>query len=122
MGFLDKILGKTGKSIKEYEELDLSQYEIDIPEETERFIKVAEVTSVTDAAEIRRQIYDGNIVIADIALLKHDKLMLDRLLKDLKQLANDINGDIVGLGENYVIITPTGIKIDRNKIRGIRKS
>ena len=121
MGILDKFLGKSERSIKKYEELDLTQYEVEVPEEAEKFIKVAEVTSITDAAEIRKQIYDGNIIIADVALLKHDKLMLDRLLKDLKQLADDINGDIVGLGENYIIITPTGIKIDRNKIGGIRK-
>ncbi|MEM3146556.1 MAG: cell division protein SepF [Archaeoglobaceae archaeon] len=45
---------------------------------------------------------------------------MDRILKDLKQLVDEINGDIVGLGEDYVVITPTGVKVDRNKIRGSR--
>ena len=121
MGLFDKLLGKTERSVKEYEELDLSQYEVELPEGAERYIKVAEVTSITDASEIRRQIYEGNIIIADITLIKHDRLTIERLIKDLKQLASDINGDIVALGENYVIVTPTGIKIDRNKIRGVRR-
>ncbi|MCD6493842.1 MAG: cell division protein SepF [Archaeoglobaceae archaeon] len=119
MGIIDKILGKSDKiSVEEYEELDLGEYETEIVE-GETFVKVAEVTGLGEVPEIRRQIYEGNIVIADIAFIKHDKLTLDRILKDLKQLADDIGGDIVGLGEDYVIITPTGIKIDRNKIRGV---
>ena len=119
MGIIDKILGKSDKiSVEEYEELDLGEYEAEIVE-GETFVKVAEVTGLGEVPEIRRQIYEGNIVIADIAFIKHDKLTLDRILKDLKQLADDIGGDIVGLGEDYVIITPTGIKIDRNKIRGV---
>jgi hypothetical protein len=122
MGLMDKLLGKSERlSVEDYEELDLGEYESEIVEEAETLIKVAEITGLNEVPEIRRQIYEGNIVVADIAFLRHDKLTLDRILKDLKQLAEDINGDIVGLGEDYVIITPTGIRVDRNKIRGIRK-
>ena len=122
MGFMDKLLGKSERlSVEEYEELDLGEYESEIVEEAETLIKVAEVTGLNEVPEIRRQIYEGNIVIADIAFLRHDKLTLDRILKDLRQLAEDVNGDIVGLGEDYVVITPTGIRVDRNKIRGIKK-
>ena len=122
MGIMDKLLGKSERlSVEEYEELDLGEYESEIVEEAETLIKVAEVTGLNEVPEIRRQIYDGNIVIADIAFLRHDKLTLDRILKDLKQLAEDVNGDIVGLGEDYVVVTPTGIRVDRNKIRGIKK-
>ncbi len=122
MGFMDKLLGKSERlSVEEYEELDLGEYESEIVEEAETLIKVAEVTGLNEVPEIRRQIYEGNIVIADIAFLRHDKLTLDRILKDLRQLAEDVNGDIVGLGEDYVVVTPTGIRVDRNKIRGVKK-
>lgn len=122
MGIMDKLLGKSERlSVEEYEELDLGEYEAEIVEEAEILIKVAEVTGLNEVPEIRRQIYEGNIVIADIAFLRHDKLTLDRILKDLRQLAEDVNGDIVGLGEDYVVVTPTGIRVDRNKIRGIKK-
>ncbi len=118
MGIIDKILGKSERlNIDEYEELDLSEYEAEISEAAGMYIRVAEVTGLNEIPEIKREIYDGNIVVADIAFIKHDKLTLDRVLKDLRQLAEDVKGDIVGLGEDYVIITPTGIKVDRNKIR-----
>lgn len=119
MGLLDKFLKKSERvPIEEFEEIDLSQYESEISEEAETFIRVAEVTGLSEIPVIRREIYDGNIVVADIAFIKHDKLTLDRVLKDLKQLAEDVKGDIVGIGEDYIIITPTGVKVDRNKIRG----
>ncbi len=120
MGLIDKIFGKQESiSVDDYEELDLSEYEAELTE-GETYIKVAEVTGLNDVPEIRRQVYDGNIVIAEITFIKHDKLTLDRIIKDLRQLAEDVGGDIVGLGEDYIIVTPLGIKIDRNKIRGVR--
>jgi len=122
MGLLEKLIGKPERVMPaDYEELDLSEYESEIAGEAATYVKVAEIAGLNEVAEVRRQVYEGNIVIADIAFLKHDKLTLDRILRDLKQLAEDINGDVVGLGEDYVIITPTGIKVDRNKIRGLRK-
>ncbi len=122
MGIFEKLLGKSEKvPVEEYEELDLSEYEAEIESEGTTYIKVAEVTGINEIPEIRRQIYEGNIVIADIAYIKHDKLTFERVLKDLRLLAEDVNGDIVGLGEDYIIITPTGIKVDRNKIRGVKR-
>ncbi len=117
MGLLDKFKKTDKVNIDEYEEIDLSEYEAEISGEAETYIKVAEITGLSEIPEIRRQIYEGNIVIADVAFIKHDKLTLDRVIKDLRQLAEDVNGDIVGLGEDYIVITPTGIKVDRNKIR-----
>ncbi len=113
-----KFFRKDKVEVEEYEELDLSEYEAEITGEGVTYIKVAEVTGINEIPEIRRQIYNGNIVIADIAFIKHDKWIYERVLKDLRQLATDVKGDIVGLGEDYIIITPTGIKVDRVKIRG----
>lgn len=122
MSLMEKLFGKQEKvRVDEFEELDLSEYEAELEGDSETYIKVAEVTGLNEIPEIRRQVYDGNIVIADVAFLKHDKLTLDRVLKDLKQLSEDVHGDIVGLGEDYVIITPMGIKVDRNKIKGLKR-
>lgn len=118
MGILEKIRSKEKGIIDDYEEIDLSQYEAEVGEKASMMIKVAEVAGLGEIPRIKKEIYDGNIVIADIGFLKHDRLTLDRILKDLKQLAEEINGDIVGLGEDYVVVTPTGVKVDRNKIRG----
>jgi SepF-like predicted cell division protein (DUF552 family) len=114
-----KLFKKSEKvEVEDYEELDLSEYEAEIADEGVTYIKVAEVTGINEIPEIRRQVYNGNIVIVDIAFIKHDKWTYERVLKDLKQLAVDVKGDIVGLGEDYIIVTPTGIRVDRTKIRG----
>lgn len=118
MAIFDKLKTKKKVVAENYEELDLSQYESEISEKASFMVRVAELTGLAEVPRIKKEIYDGNIIVADIAFLRHDKLTLDRILKDLKQLAEEINGDIVGLGEDYVLITPTGIKVDRNKIRG----
>lgn len=118
MGILEKFKTKERVALDDYEELDLAQYEAEIGEKASVLIKVAEITGLNEIPRIKKEIYDGNIIVADIAFVRHDKLTLDRILKDLKQLAEEINGDIVGLGEEYVVVTPAGIKVDRNKIRG----
>lgn len=118
MGILERFKSKERDSMEDYEELDLGQYEAEINEKASVLIKVAEITGLNEIPRIKREIYDGNIIVADVAFIKHDKITLDRILKDLKQLTEEIKGDIVGLGEEYIIITPTGIKVDREKIRG----
>ncbi|HJK39960.1 MAG TPA: cell division protein SepF, partial [Methanocorpusculum sp.] len=63
---------------------------------------------------------NNNIVIVDITKLKLDKIMFDRVMGDLRAVSKDVNGDIIGLGDQrYVIITPTGVRISREKIGGM---
>jgi SepF-like predicted cell division protein (DUF552 family) len=38
------------------------------------------------------------------------------VVKELRQVAKDIHGDIAGLGDDQIIVTPMSIKIDRKKI------
>jgi hypothetical protein len=48
-----------------------------------------------------------------------DKISYERVLKDLKEVAKDVNGDIIGLGDQrYVVLTPMSVKISRDKIGG----
>ena len=69
---------------------------------------------------LKKEIYDGNILMIDISNIKGDKLLLDRALKDLKDVVTDVRGDIAGLKDDQVLVTPTGVKIDRSKIFGGR--
>jgi len=121
MKFFEKIFRKPETvDVEKYEMINLEEYEAEIEEEAETYVKVAEVTGVNDLHAVRREIYEGNIVIVDVTYIKHDKFNYERILKELKQVADEVKGDVVGLDDNYIIVTPTGIKIDRNKIRGGR--
>ncbi len=117
----DSILGKNPvKSEDEYMELDLASYEGATSEEpASMYVRIATIANLKDTPRIKDEVYNGNIVIVDIGRLKMDKITFERVLKDLRDVAKDVNGDIVGLGEQkYVVITPMSVKISREKIGG----
>jgi len=122
MGFLD--FGKKDKKLSDedtYMKLDLQSYEDGAGENemATMFVKVASITDIKECPKIKDEIYNGNIVIVDITKLKVDKIMFDRVMGDLRAVARDVNGDIIGLGDQrYVIVVPTGVRISREKVCG----
>lgn len=109
----------TQSTPEEFVEIDIGEYEQVLEQEpAAMYVKVADLASINDLPEIKKQIYEGNIVIINIGPLKNDKLMLERSIKELKRVCSDVRGDIVGLGEEQVIATPTGVKVDRTKLKG----
>jgi uncharacterized protein len=119
---IDKILGgnvKSTTSADDYTEIDLSKYEEVLEEEpAETYVKIAEVSSLNQVSSLKQEIYNGNILMIDITNIRGDDLLRDRILKELKDVVVDVRGDIAGVKGNTVIVTPTGIKIDRSKITG----
>jgi hypothetical protein len=117
MGLRDLIFRpKDSNSPDEYKELPLKEYEGETPA---LVVKVATVTGLKESQIVKDQIYDGDIVIVDINRLKMDKINYERVMKDFYQVARDVDGDIVGLGDQqYVIITPRNVKISRDRIGG----
>jgi len=117
-GFLDKLLNPHARSSEEeYIDLDLAEYEDILDEEPAAlFVRLAELTGVNDLPEIKKEVYNGNIVIIDISLIKNDKISMDRTVKELKQVVADIKGDIAMAEHDMVIVTPSNIKVDRKKL------
>ncbi|MFA5396421.1 MAG: cell division protein SepF [Methanomicrobiales archaeon] len=121
--FLDSILGRSSTTTAEsdYMELDLASFESVSGDSSpaSMYVKIATINDLKDTPRVKDEIYNGNIVIVDVSRLKMDKITYERVLKDLRAVAHDINGDIVGLGDQkYVILTPTSVKISRDKIGG----
>jgi SepF-like predicted cell division protein (DUF552 family) len=118
---LDTLLGRTSTTSEDdYMDLDLASYEEEEAGAPALYVKIATVGDIKDSPKIKDEVYNGNIVIADISRLKMDKVMYERVLKDLKEVAKDVNGDIIGLGDQrYVVITPMSVKISRDKIGGV---
>ncbi|AKB17690.1 MULTISPECIES: cell division protein SepF [unclassified Methanosarcina] len=119
---IDKILGgnvKSSTSAEDYTEIDLSKYEEVMEDEpAETYVKIADVSSINQISALKQEIYNGNILMIDISNIRGDDLLRDRVLKELKDVVVDVHGDIAGVKGNTVIVTPTGIKIDRSKIIG----
>jgi SepF-like predicted cell division protein (DUF552 family) len=81
-------------------------------------IKVAEVFKYEDVNDLTSHLYNGNILVIDYTAISNDELTLKRITSDLKTVATDINGDVAAIGKSYIMATPQGVKIDRNKIKG----
>ncbi|MDD3041851.1 MAG: cell division protein SepF [Methanosarcinaceae archaeon] len=121
---IDKLLGGSSRntvSVEEFPEIDLSKYEEVMEEEpAETYIRIAEISNTNQVSTLKQEIYNGNILMIDISNIKGDEFLRDRVLKELKDVVLDVHGDIAGVKGNMVIVTPTGIKIDRSKLIGGR--
>jgi SepF-like predicted cell division protein (DUF552 family) len=118
---LDSIIGRNPSvSEDDYMELDLQAFEgVEGEEAASMYVKVATIGDLKDTPRVKDEVYNGNIVIVDVTKLKMDRITYERVLKDLKEVARDVNGDIVGLGDQrYVVITPMSVKISRDKVGG----
>ncbi|PJB21127.1 MAG: hypothetical protein CO114_07000 [Euryarchaeota archaeon CG_4_9_14_3_um_filter_38_12] len=81
-------------------------------------VKVAEIYRYEDLGNLTSPVYNGNLLLLDFSPIAGDDFMLRRITTQLRQMASDIGGDIAGVGKNMLIVTPGGVKIDREKIRG----
>ena len=116
-GFLEKLklIGKSAE--QDYSEVDLGQFE-EAGSSPNMVLRVAELGRIEVLPEIKQEIYAGNIVMVDIAGLKRDKAALDRAIGELKKAVDDVSGDIAGIGDDLIVLVPSGIKIDREKVVG----
>lgn len=81
-------------------------------------VKVGEIFRYEDLSALTNEVYNDNIVILDYTSIANDDLTMKRVTAELKNVARDVGGDVAGIGRNLLMVTPRGIKIDRNKIKG----
>ena len=116
MGLMSKILGgDQSRSAEEYVELDLE----DVNEATDSAmmsVHVAEIGGQPDVIDIKDAVYDGDIVIADITRLRTEDTATEHIIDELRQVAREVDGDIVQKGDDQIIVTPTGVRIGREKL------
>ncbi|MCD6299400.1 MAG: cell division protein SepF [Thermoplasmata archaeon] len=117
MAIIGGIFGKSHRRDGEY--IDLAE-EVGGREEGEAamHVKVAELQDYEDLKDFTEYVYNGDIIILDTAQISSDDLELERITNELKRVVGDIGGDIAGLGRNLLIVTPSGIRVDRRKLRG----
>jgi SepF-like predicted cell division protein (DUF552 family) len=100
------------------EYIDLS--ELPVEEEMQAvktMVKVAEILKEEDLGLVNSLLYEGNIVVIDYSPIANDELALKRVTGELKAVAGETGGDVAALGRNFLVATPSGVKIDRNKVR-----
>lgn len=116
-GFLGGILGSKEKpaALEDYVDLD-DETDGDVGTgPADMFVKVAELEDLNDVPDLKEEVYSGNIVLIDVSNTDDD-LVLERSIKDLRKSVNDIDGDIAALGDDQIILAPTAVKIEREKL------
>ncbi|WP_232700448.1 cell division protein SepF [Halobacterium wangiae] len=115
MGFMEKILGGSGSSTEDYVELDIDDFDTDASEVGVK-VHVAEIDGQEDVIAIKDAVYDGDMVIADITRLRTEDRTVEHVVDELRQVAQEVGGDIVQKGDDQLIVTPNGIAISRSKL------
>lgn len=121
MGLVSKLFGDdtSRRTASTTDYIDLSDYaaaERAGDGAASTYVRVAELKSLDDLKHFSSYIYDGNMLILDFRPVQSDEITLRRLTNELRKIAQDIGGDIAGLGDHHILLTPTGIKVDRRKV------
>ncbi|MCX8173418.1 MAG: cell division protein SepF [Thermoplasmata archaeon] len=80
-------------------------------------VRLADIIRYEDVNAILGEIYKGNIVILDVTSVANDQLTMKRITVEIKNAVKETGGDIAGVSKNLIMITPGGIKIDRQKMK-----
>ncbi|WP_330631081.1 cell division protein SepF [Halocatena halophila] len=120
MGFMDRLLSEGGgrshqHTVDDYVEIDLDALDSEVPDAGTN-IHVAKLDNKQDVIVIKDAIYDGDIVIADITRHSTSDRTMEHITDELKQVANEVGGDIVQKDDDQLIITPSGIGVSRKKL------
>jgi len=120
MGIVNKIFGdKKSGDLEGY--IDLDKYVESTSDKTvsaKMHVRIGEIQRYEDLKEFTDYVYGGNVLLLDFSPISEEEVILKRITNDLKKLADEINGDIAGIGNNMMIISPSDVKIDRRKLRG----
>jgi SepF-like predicted cell division protein (DUF552 family) len=120
MGIVDKIFGdKKEGDVDGY--VDLEKYIQSSSEQTEPAkmnVRVGEIQRYEDLKEFTDYVYGGNLLILDFSHIAEEEVILKRITNDLRKMTKEINGDIAGIGNNLMIVSPSEVKIERRKLRG----
>ena len=119
MGIVNKIFGEKGTGdVEGY--VDLEKYIETTGDKgaASMYVRVGEIQRYEDIKEFMDYVYGGNVLILDFTPIADEEVILKRITGDLKKMTAEINGDIAGIGNNLMIISPSNVKVERRKLRG----
>jgi SepF-like predicted cell division protein (DUF552 family) len=118
MTFRKKTVIRTDKPPKEPRKyIDLNEYQFADEPGAGISVKIGELIKFEEVPQFSEIVLDGDVLILDYGAIQSDELQLRRIVSELKRSTGDNGGDVVALGNKYLIVTPRGMKIDRNKVR-----
>jgi SepF-like predicted cell division protein (DUF552 family) len=115
----EKVMGR----IKRTEKTETQTETQTTPAQTEQtacggtiYLKALPLRDLEDVDAIKREVKDGNILILKVSpLAKKSVDDVKRAVSELLEFTQGVGGDIARLGEERVVITPSSIRIWREK-------
>lgn len=109
----EKLFGRGFKEIGEEEFIELDTNEAQLPA-GKIPIKVDRLEDFSDTDRIQKTIRDGAIVLVKIKGLRNKDISeLKRAIDKLRKTTIAINGDIAGIDEDFIVVTPSFAHIAR---------
>ena len=109
----EKLFGKSFKEIGEEEFIELDTGEVETPS-GKIPIRVDKLEDFSDTDRIQKIMREGAIVLVKIkALRSKDISELKRAIDKLRKTCIAMNGDIAGIDEDFIIITPSFAHVAR---------
>lgn len=77
-------------------------------------IHIEKLNEYSDSDRIQRKLREGTVMLVRVKELK-DKNMaeLKRAIERIKKTCEAVNGDIVGVGDEWIIVSPANAKVER---------
>lgn len=119
MGLMDKFFGER-RSGSDADYVDLEKYteKAGVQQPARMHVRVGEITRYEDLKNFSDYVFGGNVLLLDFSAIAGEEVIFKRVTNDLKKLVEEVNGDIAGIGNNLMIVSPSDVKIDRRKLRG----
>ncbi|VVB61140.1 Cell division protein SepF [uncultured archaeon] len=120
MGITSKIFGekKTGTT-EGY--IDLEKYtdaQVGGATNARMHVAIGEIQRYEDLKGLTDYVYGGNVLILDFTAISDQEVLLKRVTNELKRITDDVGGDVAGIGNNLMVVSPNGVKVERRKLRG----
>jgi len=116
---LESIFGRErGRELEEDEYIEIET----LGEERGKVnIRVETLNDYRDVENIQKYVREGNVVFLRIRRMKErDMGELKRSVERLRRTAVATNGDIIGVDEDFLILTPPSVRINRGEAEEIK--
>ncbi len=103
---------------EEAQELDeYTEVPVELEEGKQIKIMIERLESYAGVDTVIRKVREGNIVIVKIKELKDSNIdELKQAIAKMKTAAANFEGDIAGVGDEWIIVTPRAAKIERDEV------
>lgn len=108
---------------KQEDSVDIEEFlnNLDVEEETmvedaDAYVKPVSLTGDEDTTMVTDELRKGNIILLNIGdLSKRNAIKLRDLVKQIRNVAEEINGDIARISTERILVTPSKVKIIKRK-------